>query len=81
MQGETNTNIALESVVAVPYDSWHEDLIRPQRVCTRVDGECIETHYPSPPESVKVLQILTPQKYACIVYCTLKGGILSHLWD
>ncbi|XP_050725715.1 laminin subunit alpha-like isoform X5 [Eriocheir sinensis] len=54
IEGETNTNIALESVVAVPYESWHEDLLRPQRVCTRVDGECIETHYPSPRESVKV---------------------------
>lgn len=57
-QGEANTNIALESVVAVPLESWHEDLLRPQRVCTRMDGECIETHYPSPPESVKVLWML-----------------------
>uniref|UniRef100_A0A0P4VVW3 Laminin subunit alpha n=1 Tax=Scylla olivacea TaxID=85551 RepID=A0A0P4VVW3_SCYOL len=54
IEGETNTNIAIESVVAVPYDSWHDDLVRPQRRCTRLDGECIETHYPSPPESTKV---------------------------
>ncbi|XP_042212496.1 laminin subunit alpha-like isoform X1 [Homarus americanus] len=52
--GETNTNIGIDSIVAVPYEYWHEDLVRPQPVCTRLDGQCLESSYPIPPESVKV---------------------------
>ncbi|XP_071537849.1 laminin subunit alpha isoform X2 [Panulirus ornatus] len=54
IKGETNTNIGIESIVAVPYEYWHEDLITPKPVCTRLDGQCLESSYPVPPESTKV---------------------------
>ncbi|XP_047502805.1 laminin subunit alpha-like isoform X1 [Penaeus chinensis] len=54
VKGETNTNIGIDSIVAVPYDLWHQDLVRPQPKCTRKDGVCQESFYPFPPETTKI---------------------------
>ncbi|XP_069958976.1 laminin subunit alpha isoform X2 [Cherax quadricarinatus] len=54
IKGETNTNIGIDSIVAIPYEYWHQDLVRPQLVCTRVNGQCLESFYPIPPETTKV---------------------------
>lgn len=54
-QGETNTNIAIDSIVAVPYNQWHQDLVQPQRVCTMENGECVQAFYRTPPDTTKVL--------------------------
>ncbi|XP_069164876.1 laminin subunit alpha isoform X2 [Procambarus clarkii] len=54
IKGETNTNIGIDSIVAVPYEYWHQDLVRPQLVCTRLGGQCLETSYPLSPETTKV---------------------------
>lgn len=61
IKGETNTNIAIDSIVAVPYNQWHQDLVQPQRVCTMEDGECVQAFYRTPPDTTKVLtHTLTP---------------------
>ncbi|XP_076046327.1 laminin subunit alpha isoform X4 [Oratosquilla oratoria] len=53
-QGEDTTNVGLVGIAAVPYSKWHQDMIRPQPVCTRLHGECLTSGYPHPPETTKV---------------------------
>lgn len=66
-QSETNTNIAIDSIVAVPYNQWHQDLVQPQRVCTMEDGECVQAFYRTPPDTTKVLTH-TPTPLAFVVH-------------
>ncbi|CAL4059747.1 unnamed protein product, partial [Meganyctiphanes norvegica] len=54
IKGNSNTNIAIDSVVAIPYEEWHQDLIKPRPVCKRENGECLESFYSLPPETTKV---------------------------
>ncbi|XP_064094479.1 laminin subunit alpha-like isoform X2 [Macrobrachium nipponense] len=54
VKGETNTNIGIESIVAVPHELWHEDLVRLQPVCARLNGECLTSQFPHPPETTKI---------------------------
>lgn len=58
MQGEQNTTVGLKSVVAIPYSEWHSDFIKPQPVCIRKNGKCLQSEFPSAPDSKKVLFII-----------------------
>ncbi|XP_018320894.1 laminin subunit alpha [Agrilus planipennis] len=54
LQGADDANIGVQSIVAIPYDEWSLDYIKPRPVCILKDGNCISSRYPTPPESKKV---------------------------
>ena len=49
-----NVNVGIHSVVAIPYDEWSLNFIRPSSVCVKKDGQCVEASFPNPPESKKI---------------------------
>lgn len=52
--GKDHSRVGIESIVAVPLDTWSLDYINPNPSCVRKDGKCIQSFYPSPPDSKKV---------------------------
>lgn len=54
LQGVEDTNVALDSVVAIPYDEWSVDFQQPKPACVRRDGKCLQALFPRPPDSKKV---------------------------
>lgn len=41
-------------MVAIPYNSWSLDYIKPKPVCVRKDGVCVAATFPSPQETKKI---------------------------
>jgi len=54
VQGDNTTDVALDSVVAIPYEKWHLDYIKPKAACVKKDNECLPSTFPLPPSSKKV---------------------------
>ena len=53
-QGENNSNVGIESLVAIPYDQWSLNYQQPKPACIRKDGKCIQALFLTPPDSKKV---------------------------
>lgn len=51
---DINANIAIESIVAIPLEKWSLDYIQPKPLCVSKDGKCIDSTYPTPPDSKKI---------------------------
>ncbi|XP_065337904.1 laminin subunit alpha [Cloeon dipterum] len=62
--GNNETNVALDSVVAIPLDRWHMDYIMPRAACVRKDGECLQATFPLPPSSKRVEFEQDPERIA-----------------
>lgn len=43
---EPYTNTAIKSIVAIPFDQWSLDYIKPKSVCVRKNGKCVEGIFP-----------------------------------
>lgn len=41
-------------MVAIPYNSWSLDYIKPKPVCIRKDGICVPATFPSSPETKRI---------------------------
>lgn len=54
LKGEDSANVAIKSIVAIPYEQWSLDYIRPNPVCVRKDGKCVKADFPIAPDSKKV---------------------------
>jgi laminin alpha 3/5 len=54
IQGENNSNVGIESLVAIPYDQWSLSYQQPKPACVRKDGKCIQALFLTPPDSKKV---------------------------
>lgn len=54
LTGEPNSNVAIESVVAIPYDNWSLDYIKPKSVCVRKNGKCVQGKFPGSADAKKV---------------------------
>ncbi|KAJ9580421.1 hypothetical protein L9F63_024397, partial [Diploptera punctata] len=54
LKSENNSNIAIESIVAIPYHQWSIDYQQPKPACVRKDGKCIQALFLTPPDSKKV---------------------------
>ncbi|PNF21652.1 hypothetical protein B7P43_G11263, partial [Cryptotermes secundus] len=54
LKGENNSNVGIESLVAIPYDQWSLDYQQPKPACIRKDGKCIQALFLTPPDSKKV---------------------------
>lgn len=52
--GKDNSRVGIESVVALPLDKWSLDYINPNPSCVKRDGKCIQSSYPTPPDTKKV---------------------------
>nr|CAD7256718.1 unnamed protein product [Timema shepardi] len=54
LKAKEDSNIALESVVAIPYEQWSLDYQEPKTACVRKDGKCVQANFLTPPDSKKV---------------------------
>lgn len=61
LQKEGEGSVAIESVVAVPEDSWNLDYVKPKPVCVRKNGKCVQSTFYTPAEAKKV----TDENYCC----------------
>ncbi|VVC44657.1 Hypothetical protein CINCED_3A025090 [Cinara cedri] len=52
--GEDLSRVGVESIVALPLDKWSLDYINPNPSCIKKDGKCIQSFYPTPPDTKKV---------------------------
>uniref|UniRef100_A0A8D8UVI4 Laminin subunit alpha n=1 Tax=Cacopsylla melanoneura TaxID=428564 RepID=A0A8D8UVI4_9HEMI len=49
-----NASIAVQSIVAIPQNKWSLDHIQPKTACVKKDGQCIQTSFPTSPETKKI---------------------------
>jgi len=52
--GKDHSRVGIESIVALPLDKWSLDYINPNPSCVKKDGKCIQSFYPTPPDTKKV---------------------------
>lgn len=52
--GKEHSKAGIESIVALPLDRWSLDYINPSPSCVKKDGKCIQSLYPTPPDTKKV---------------------------
>ncbi|XP_041356694.1 laminin subunit alpha-like [Gigantopelta aegis] len=52
--GDENSDVAIDSVVAVPYSEWKSDFIKPRIICIRVNGICLASTYSTPVGSLRL---------------------------
>jgi len=52
--GKDHSKVGIESIVALPLDKWSLDYINPNPSCVKKDGKCIQSFYPTPPDTKKV---------------------------
>ena len=53
LTGEPNSNVAIDSIVAIPYSEWSLDYIKPKSACVRLDGKCIQGSFPGAADAKK----------------------------
>lgn len=54
LKGNDTSNVGIKSVVAVPYEQWSLDYIRPRSICVRKNGTCVKSKFPTAQDSKKV---------------------------
>lgn len=52
--GKDHSRVGIESIVALPLDKWSLDYINPNPSCVKKDGKCVQSFYPTPPNTKKV---------------------------
>ncbi|XP_029032401.2 laminin subunit alpha [Osmia bicornis bicornis] len=54
LTGEPSSNVAIDSVVAIPYNEWSLDYVKPKSICVRKDGKCVKGQFPGAAEAKKI---------------------------
>ncbi|XP_047345121.1 laminin subunit alpha isoform X1 [Vespa velutina] len=54
LTGEPTSNIAIHSIVAIPYHRWSLDYIKPRSICVRKNGKCVQGFFPGAADSKKI---------------------------
>lgn len=54
LTGEPNSNVAIESIVAIPYKEWSLDYIKPKSACVRKNGKCVQGSFPGAADAKKI---------------------------
>jgi laminin alpha 3/5 len=54
LDGESNNEVAVKSVVAIQAEDWSVDYLNPKSVCVRKDGKCIQGMFPEAPDAKKI---------------------------
>lgn len=58
--------IAIKSITIIPYDEWSTDFIEPHPVCIIKNGQCVDSAFPSAPNSKKI-EFESDQEEAIVV--------------
>lgn len=45
--------MAIDSIVAIPYEEWTYDYIQPRPICIKKDNQCLQSPFTTPSESKK----------------------------
>lgn len=51
--GNTDIDLAIDSVIAIPAAQWNLEMIQPRLSCIRRNGQCIQSHFINPTGSVQ----------------------------
>lgn len=54
LTGEPTSNVAIDSIVAIPYHQWSLDYIKPKSVCVRKNGKCVQGIFPGAADAKKI---------------------------
>ncbi|XP_066588247.1 laminin subunit alpha [Prorops nasuta] len=54
LTGEPTSNVAINSVVAIPIQDWSLDYIKPKSVCVKKNGKCVQGIFPEASEAKKI---------------------------
>ncbi|XP_033329969.2 laminin subunit alpha [Megalopta genalis] len=54
LTGESTSNVAIDSVVAIPYNQWSLDYVKPKSICVRKDGVCVKGEFPGAADAKKI---------------------------
>lgn len=54
LTGEPTSNVAIDSVVAVPHEQWSLDYLKPKSICVRKDGKCVKGEFPGAADAKKI---------------------------
>ncbi|CAK9798131.1 Laminin subunit alpha [Anthophora quadrimaculata] len=54
LTGEPTSNVAIDSVVAIPYYQWSLDYVKPKSICVRKDGKCVKGQFPGAADAKKI---------------------------
>ncbi len=58
---DTDLNVGVESVVAIPLDDWSLDYVTPGALCVKNEGQCLPFNYPNPPDQSKMIAFVGEQ--------------------
>lgn len=54
LTGEPTSNVAIDSVVAIPYHQWSLDYVKPKSICVKKDGVCVKGQFPGAADAKKI---------------------------
>ncbi|XP_017881365.1 laminin subunit alpha [Ceratina calcarata] len=54
LTGEPTSNVAIDSVIAIPYHEWSLDYVKPKSICVRKDGKCVKGQFPGAADAKKI---------------------------
>lgn len=52
--GEPTSEVAIDSVVAIPYHEWSLDYVKPKSICVRKNGKCVQGLFPGAADAKKI---------------------------
>lgn len=54
LTGEPTSNVAIDSIVAIPYHQWSLDYVKPKSICVRKNGKCVQGLFPGAADAKKL---------------------------
>ncbi|XP_054012773.1 laminin subunit alpha [Hylaeus anthracinus] len=54
LTGEPVSNVAIDSVVAIPSHQWSLDYVKPKSICVKKDGVCVKGQFPGAADAKKI---------------------------
>ncbi|PBC25348.1 Laminin subunit alpha [Apis cerana cerana] len=54
LTGEPTSNVAIDSIIAIPYNKWSLDYVKPKSICVRKNGKCIKGQFPGAADAKKI---------------------------
>jgi laminin alpha 3/5 len=54
LTGESTSNVAIDSIVAIPYHQWSLDYVKPKSMCVRKNGKCVQGLFPGAADAKKI---------------------------
>lgn len=54
LTGEPTSNVAIDSIVAIPYNQWSLDYVKPKSICVRKNGKCVQGLFPGAADAKKI---------------------------